>query len=254
MSPPNKATAKALCNHPEWIGRADCRQCGILQQVLFSDLSEDDLESILDGIFEPIDQYGYPPGTVLYHQGGQDNAVFTIREGLVKLVRYGPDGDERIIRLLKRGDSMGLERLLGDSYEHTAIAVRNVKVCRIPLTVMQRLNADKPRLYRTLMEHWSACLFQADDHIMLLLSGTVRNRVINLIRWLAKVEATEEKGKVELLSGKEMASMLGVTIESVSRVIADLKRKKVLRYLGSSLYEYDANALDTYAAAERKAP
>ena len=51
-----------------------------------------------------------------------------------------------------------------------------------------------------------------------------------------------------------MASMLGVTIESVSRVIADLKRKKVLRYLGSSLYEYDANALDTYAAAERKAP
>lgn len=240
---PNK-----LCiHHPTWVGRSDCRTCNILHEVLFSDLSHDDLDAIIQGIYEPIDEYAYREGAILYQEGDEDNAIYTIRSGLIKLVRYLPDGRERIIRLMKATNSIGLERLLGRPYGHTAIAIRPVSACRIPIGVLQQLDAEKPRFYRQLMERWAAALFQADDYIMMLLSGTVKQRVAHLIQWLSDITDGNEKSTVVLLHGKNIAAMLDITVESVSRTIAELKRLNILRHLENDHYEYDAKALEEYA-------
>jgi CRP-like cAMP-binding protein len=43
-----------------------------------------------------------------------------------------------------------------------------------------------------------------------------------------------------------MAAMLGVRLESLSRIIAELKRENILRPLGKDVYEYDVMALSQY--------
>jgi len=107
-----------------------------LHEVLFSDLSAADLDAIIQGVYEPIDHFTYETASILYQEGCEDNAIYTIRNGLVKLVRYLPDGKERIIRLVKATDSIGLERILGRPYGHTAIALQPVTACRIPIGVL----------------------------------------------------------------------------------------------------------------------
>lgn len=232
---------------PTWVGRSDCRTCSNLHEVLFSDLSADELDAIIQGIYEPIDHFTYDAGSVLYQEGYEDNAIYTIRSGLVKLVRYLPDGKERIIRLMKTTDSIGLERILGRPYGHTAIALQPVTVCRIPIGVLQQLDEDKPRFYRKMMERWATVLFQADDYIMMLLSGTVKQRVVHLIQWLTDDNKDEANSRVMLLNGRDMSAMLDITPESVSRILAELKRLHILRHLDGEHYEYTTKELAEYA-------
>ncbi len=244
-----QGTQKLYVDQPARVGHSQCRNCNILHEVLFSDLTNNELDSIIQGIYEPIDEFSYEKGAVLYHEGDEDDAIYTIRSGLVKLVRYLPDNSERIIRLMKGADSIGLERVLGHTYGHTAIAIGPVTACRIPIGVLQLLDAEKPRFYRQLMERWATVLFQADDYIMMLLSGTVKQRVAHLIEWLSDITQDSDKHSVVLLKGKNAAAMLDITAESVSRTLAELKRLNILRHLDGDRYEYDAKALKEYANA-----
>ena len=235
-------------DRPTWLGRSDCRSCKIFKEVLFSDLSKKELETIIQGIYEPIDEFNYAEGAVIYEEGYEDNAIYTIRDGLVKLVRHQSDGEGRIIRLMKTADTIGLERLLGRPYGHTAIALQPVTVCRIPIGVLRQLGEEKPRFYRKLMERWANALFQADDYIMMLLSGTVKQRVVQLICWLGEIDHAH-KSRVVMLNGRDIAAILDITPESVSRILAELKRQNILRPRTDGYYEYDAKALKEYSKA-----
>ncbi len=243
-----KNHSPCMC-YPTWVGRSVCRTCNILHEVLFSDLSSGDLNHIIQGIYEPIDEFSYEKGSVIYQQGSDDNAIYTIRSGLVKLVRYLPDGRERIIRLMKTADSIGLERVLGRPYGHTAIALQPVNACRIPIGVLRQLDMEKPRFYRQLMERWASALFQTDDYIMMVLSGNVKQRVAHLICWLSEITDDERKSRVVLLKGEDIAAMLDITAESVSRILADLKRQGILRHRDDGRFEYSEKALKEYAEA-----
>jgi CRP-like cAMP-binding protein len=166
----------------------------------------------------------------------------------VKLVRHQSDGEGRIIRLMKTADTIGLERLLGRPYGHTAIALQPVTACRIPIGVLRQLGEEKPRFYRKLMERWANALFQADDYIMMLLSGTVKQRVVQLLGWLADIDHTH-RSRVVMLNGRDIAAILDITPESVSRILAELKRQNILRPRTDGYYEYDAKALKEYSTA-----
>jgi len=238
-----RAKREVLCTSETWIGRADCRHCGVRKEVLFSSLTKEDLDSIL----EPIDMYCYPPESVLYHEGDQDASVYTLRTGLVKLVRFLPDGSFRIVRLLKKGDAFGLERLIGEKYEHTALTLTRVGLCRIPVCVLSSLDGKNPGLHRKLLERWDQYLRRADDTIVHLSTGTIRKRVVHLVQVLADAEEKDNGNRVKLLSREDMAAMLGVRLESLSRVIGELKRENILRPLGKNIYEYDIAALSQSA-------
>jgi len=234
---------EVLCTSKTWIGRADCKHCAIRSRVLFSDLSAEELDSIL----EPIEVYCFPPGATIYDEGGEDEILYTVRTGRVKLARYLSDGTSRIVRLLRQGDAFGLERLIKKGYEHSAIALNRVNVCSIPTRVLKELDRTNPGVHRQLLERWNEHLRHADDCIAFLSTGPIRRRVVYLINQLAEPVKRGGDQKVKLLGREDMAAMLGVRVESLSRVIAELKRVEILRPLGNDIYEYDAELLQSYA-------
>ena len=91
-----------------WSGEADCRNCSLRHTVLFAGLTEADFEKIHD----PIDQFSLKPGACLYHAGDRGEYLFTVRTGALKLVQYLPDGSQRIVRLARSTDVLGLEAIL----------------------------------------------------------------------------------------------------------------------------------------------
>lgn len=56
-----------------------------------------------------------------------------------------------------------MEALLSNTYESEAVALTQVRVCRLPVEVIERLNRETPRLHMGLMGKWHRSLKEADD-------------------------------------------------------------------------------------------
>lgn len=174
---------------------------------------------------------------VIYRESEPVDRVYLIRNGLVKLLSYLPNGRARIVRLHAKGHWIGLEGLMGHAYEHTAIAVGDVEVEYYPAKNLQRLHQDSPIAFGKLLCHWHTHLIQADKWIADFSTGEIKPRVARFLGYLAELEYGELPDRVELLKVHEIADALGVTQESVSRILADFKRNKVLQKSADPLEE-----------------
>lgn len=223
-----------------WKGLAACQTCGIRHLALFADLQESDFAYI----HTPIEELRYEAGSQIYGVDDPAEAVFTVRRGLVKLVHLQHDGTQRIVRLIRSGGVAGLEALLRPGYAHSAVALQPVEVCRIPVTVVQRLQAETPRLHFRLMEKWHEALSIADDFLTDLSVGSVRQRLARLLLLLSE-EAPQ--APVRLFSREDLGAILAVTLETTSRTIAEFKRTGAIREVGYNLVLCDRPALSAIA-------
>ncbi|MDD5242233.1 MAG: Crp/Fnr family transcriptional regulator [Sulfuricella sp.] len=223
-------------------GESDCASCSIRRLVLFAGLEISDCEKI----HRPIDDITLAPQAKLYRAGDPAQAVFTIRSGLLKLVQYLPDGRQRIVRLLRPTDVTGLEALLGQPYQHDAVVLQQSEVCRIPLEVIQRLDNENHKLRKELMVRWQHALEEADAWLTQLSTGSARARMARL---LLRLVGSGGDGGCELFGREDMGSMLGITTETASRIIAEFKRSGVLQEVpGSSEIKCDSAMLNRIAA------
>jgi len=207
-----------------WRGTADCRHCGIRDMVLFADLHEDDFNLI----HAPIDDLEIAAGQPVVRLGETATSLYTLRVGLVKLVRNTIDGRQRIVRVLRAGDVIGLEALMGPTYESDAIALSPIKVCRLPLQVIQRLNRETPRLHQRLLEKWHRSLKEADDWLADLNFGNARQRVAGLI---LKMRSEHDAAVCTLFSREDMGAMLDLKLETVSRTLNAFQREGLIEPL-----------------------
>ncbi len=219
-----------------WAGHPRCENCGIRHLVLFADLQQEDFALI----HEPIAEHSVAVGGQLYRAGDEPEYVFTVREGLLKLVHYLPDGSQRIVRLLHQGDVAGMEALLGEAYHHHAIALEPVEVCRIPVPVIERLSRETPRLHHQLLTRWQGAVADAESWLTDLATGPAHARVARLLIRLANASPTVD---CYLPHREDLGAMVGVTMETASRIIAEFKREGLLRELGSNRARVDTEGL-----------
>lgn len=208
--------------HP--IAEHECESCGIRDHSLFKDLTAADFE-LID---QPIHDLSFEAHATLFDEGSTGTNLFTLRTGLIKLVRFQPDGSQRIIRLLTPGDIAGLEITATDTYDSTAVAVTPVQACRIPQSVIRRLERESPRLHGQLLRKWHEALKQADDFIADLASGNARQRLARLLLRLSQGDSTRD---VLLPSREDVGAMLGITTETASRTVASFRREQLLTSL-----------------------
>lgn len=217
-----------------WRGLANCKGCGIRESALFADLTEADFGLI----HLPIDEIVMAPGSALYHVGDDPAALYTVRSGLIKLVQYLPNGGQRIVRLLRAGDTAGLEAALGEPYRHTAIAVHPVLACRIPRAVIQRLSDETVHLHQQLLRRWHRAVERADAFLVELGTGSARARVARLVLTLV-----DDGGECDFFGREDVGAVLGITTETASRIVAEFKRQGLLDETRPNHFRCDTAAL-----------
>jgi CRP/FNR family transcriptional regulator len=192
----------------------------------------------------------YSPKEVIYRECDHVDRIYVIRSGLVKLLSYLPNGRARIVRLHAGNHWIGLEGLLGQPFEHTAIAIGDVEVQHVAIHSLQCLNRDNPGVLGQLLCQWHGALVHADRWISDFSTGGIKPRVARLLEFLAELEYGQPLDRVELLTVCEMAEILGVTQESVSRILATFKRREILQKLSDpsrEIYRVDAAGLQREA-------
>lgn len=171
----------------------------------------------------------FHPHDVIYHEGLSADAIYVLTKGLVKLISYLPNGRARIVRLHGPASIIGLGGIIEMQYEHTAVAVYDVEVLKIPSNSIRQIKDTDPGTFVQISEKWYEYLRAADTWITQFSTGSIKARVARLVTYLAFLEKGSNGDYVKLLNGEDMASILGVTPESVSRVLAEFKRQNILQ-------------------------
>jgi CRP/FNR family transcriptional regulator, anaerobic regulatory protein len=195
----------------------------------------------------------FAPDQALYREGEEASGVFVLRSGMVKLVRHLPNGRARILGLHRSRSVLGLGAA-GDGAPinwHTALAVGTVECDWYSRAALRWLREHQPQEYADLLENVHDQAKQADFWLCELSTGPIRSRVARLICFLESIDDELPSGELRLLTCQEMGETLGVTPESVSRIVAGLKRDGVLHPIGdrcAAHYRCDTRALEVLAA------
>lgn len=195
--------------------------------MVCSDVTLDDLVDFHAG----IDDFDYGHGATIFHMGAPTEAVYCIRAGAVKMVRYDPAGNEHIVRVLKVGDVAGFESAFADRYEHAAIAVGEVRACRIPITYFRRFVSQHSALQTRLLQKSQEALREAEAWLSELVGGTTPART-RMARLLLRLRVGSGD-RIHRFSVDDMAAIIGSTPETVSRVVSEFVRAGFLVKGGS---------------------
>jgi len=169
---------------------------------------------------------------------------------MVKLVHVLEDGSQRIVRLLGPGAAIGLELLDGaNGYHHTAIAVNQVDLCKLPVATVKLLETQFPVLCKHVREQLQTQLDLADEWIVALGTGSAKQRAAQLILVMEK-HFSDDTGAFLLMSREDMAAMTGIAAETISRTIAEFKRKDILSKTRDNLYLCNTEKLEAVIQQE----
>lgn len=204
-------------------GRGHCQSCQIRHLSIFAQLPLTRLQEIQ--AFRPS-VVNYANDETVYYQGDASLHAFTLRKGLVKLIKTLPNGRTQIVRVLRTGDLFGFDGFAGETYNHTAIPLSDIEVCRLPLSELMGLKANNPEIENAMMKRWIQHLRDAEDMMLELGAKKAAERLASfLIRWC---EDSKEEWVPLPLSRGEIGELLGLTIETVSRFFSDWKRQELI--------------------------
>ena len=200
------------------------------QKISDKDVENHDHQSSIEQFFSLVAKpVSFSSHKSIYFEGSAAQSVFYINFGMVKLITYMPNGRARIVRILGVGGILGLEGLLQEGlYKHTAVPVGGVQLYRIAVPRFRTLMQHDSLLTAKIIEHWHNHLLYADTWITQFSAGAIKSRVARLVNFLGAIEYGNDSAYVRLLTCEEMAEVLGVTPESVSRVLAQFKRDQLL--------------------------
>ena len=97
------------------------------------------------------------------------------------------------------------------------------------------------------MAHWQQALSEADLWLTQFSTGTARQRIARLLLRLA---CPAQNSHLPLFGREDIGAMVGLTTETVSRTIAELRRQGLLRDRGANIQECNRERLQRIANGE----
>ena len=205
---------------------------------LFSKLT--DLQ--LDRVCQSSQLHQLAEGQMLFNQSDKVTSFYMVLNGKIKLFRMSPDGQEKIIEIVKSGEVFAEALMFTNQsdYPVSSAALTDTIVISINAKNFQEMLWDSTGTCLLLLGDMSLRLRRLIKEIdtLTLHSGTCR-----VASYLIQ-EMSEDKKEFELDMAKNIiAARLSIKPETFSRIIKSLKTKGILSINGNSVTIHDIDAL-----------
>lgn len=203
-----------------------CRQdeCLLCESLLFSGLTGTQV-CRLHGV---IHKKSYDPKAVLFREGTPTTHLFLLKSGYVKLTTALPDGRNQGLRLGAAWQFIGLEALSDERYPYTAEAITPIEVCMVRYKDMLKLLENNPQLSLRVINALNRELQHSNAMVRNLGMMSSTERVASFLLSILRAESADVREIPLPLSRTDMAEMLGLTLETVSRVLSRMTRDKII--------------------------
>ncbi|HEX5453174.1 MAG TPA: helix-turn-helix domain-containing protein [Stellaceae bacterium] len=161
----------------------------------------------------------------IFSEGDRADCWFRVVSGAVRLCKLLPDGRRHVAEFYFGGDCFGLDNMPERLFSAEAIGA--VVVMRYPRAATEQLIDRNPELARGFRDMTMRDLANAQIRMLLLGRMSAPERVATFI--LDMFERRDARRSLELpMSRNDIADYLGLTIETVCRVLSALKRAKAI--------------------------
>jgi CRP/FNR family cyclic AMP-dependent transcriptional regulator len=215
----------------------DCAACTFRPERQFCNMAAPAVKA-LDGIkFTAV----YPKGSVLFVEGEQPRGVFIVCSGRVKLTTSSSEGKTLIVKIAEAGEVLGLSgSILATAFEVSAETLEPSQINFVRREDFVGFLSSYPEACMHTAEQLSEKYHSAQREIRSLgLAQSTSEKLARLfLDWCGRSGEETAKGmrlKV-LLTHEEMAQMIGTTRETITRLLSDFKRRKMIEIKGSSMF------------------
>jgi len=172
-----------------------------------------------------------PRGAALYHAGDRLTALYALRSGCVKELVSSPEGDEFVTNFYLPGEVLGLSALPDKRFRRSAVAVEATRWCEIPWPSLAQRMTTSPQVATELINLIARSADAAQDFAVSVMWQSALGRVAGFL--VAMGARRRERGlegqRFRLsLRRRDIASYLGLTLETVSRSFSELARRKLI--------------------------
>ena len=211
----------------------NCFTCQTRERTEWCVLDDDELQQVDVG----KTCREYLPGEVAFHEGDSCRGVHCIESGLVGIRKTDANGNEILLRLSYPGDTMGYRSFLaGDDHNNTAEALEPTVLCFISGNTVRTLLLNNPSLGLRFLRHAAEDLNAAEERVLQNTTLPVRARFAHLLLVLKdRYGVAGDNGELDIelpLSRQDMAAMIGIRPESMSRTIRSFQEDGVARFSG----------------------
>lgn len=164
-------------------------------------------------------------GSALFRSAGRFRNLFAVARGVLKSVVVSPDGRLQVSGFHVAGDVLGLEAIEQGAYLCDAVALQDAEVCVLPYRSLLRECDENPSLARALNRVMSREIRRAYDVMSVLGQIRADDRVAGFLLDMSKrlSSGAALAGQFTLpMSREDIASYLGLTLETVSRSFSRL--------------------------------
>lgn len=185
----------------------------------------------------------------LHDQGDPADYCYRIVSGCVRTVKLMEDGRRQIGEFLLPGDLLGFDTL--GTHDFAAQAVADTVVRRFRRRDVEALVERNVGLARRLRELTVRNLHTAYARMLLLGRKTATERIASFLLEMAERHGAEQ-GNVELpMCRVDIADHLGLTTETVCRVLMQLRRDGTIDIARTSLAIKNLRSLREFASEPR---
>ena len=166
-------------------------------------------------------------GYILSAQGEPFKSVYAIKTGSVKTVTTSCNGDAQITGFYFPGDLIGLNAIDSGICQDTVSVLETTTVCQIQFEQLDDLSAQLPKLRRQILKTMSKDLCNEQHMLQLLANKNADQRIATFLLRLSnrfKARGFSESRFRLSMSRNEIGNYLGITVETVSRVLTRLQK------------------------------
>mgnify|MGYP006276685329 CR=1 FL=1 len=185
-------------------------------------------------------------GDYLYRYGAQFHALFGVHAGSFKTVLLTEDGREQVTGFHMAGEVLGVDGLGSDVYSGDAIALEDGEVIEIPRDTLDSLVRHEPLLQRELFRMLSGEIHRERALMVLLGSMRAEERIAVFLLNLSQRMASRGYSATRFIlrmTREEIGSLLGLKLETVSRILSRFQAEKMIRVHNREIDIYEIDRL-----------
>ncbi|MFP4498948.1 MAG: Crp/Fnr family transcriptional regulator [Vulcanimicrobiota bacterium] len=193
--------------------------------------------------------------TVIHYQEAENCRFYEILKGQVKSGKITLDGREITMEILKEGENFGYIPLIdGGTCLSTATALTNVETVSLGKDEFLSILNKYPEATDYLIQSICQRMRKVFCHIEHMALTSVQKRVTRILLEMARQEGDYDENDILCfkirLTHQELANLAGTTRETVTRVLASLKKEDLITVQRSLISITDEDKIEDYCYQE----
>lgn len=211
-------------------------------------ISHSRFKTPLHHLLELAEKLIFSKGHVLFNSGNIARGMYIIDSGKVKLSKYGVDGKEQIIKVLRHGDVLGHEALLNDQrfHEHAEV-LENSELYYVSQQDFESVCNTEISVLNYFTQLVCNDLNKIEERLVSSAYQPVRGRLALALIELSEIYEDNSQNVINLSRG-DLANLAGTAKETSIRILSELKSEGIIDSDAQNITIKDLDALKRVAS------